>query len=191
MKIVSLLGSPRVNGNSAAIARRLCSAAENHGAQITTYVLNELNFRGCQGCLLCKSKLDRCALQDDLTVVLDTIRDADVVALASPVYYWDISSQMKAFVDRTFSYFVPDFITNPVKSRLPAGKTLVFILAQNNPDRSSFPDIFPKYDYFFKAYGFAESHLIRAYGVHEAGEVESHEDVMKLAEQTAAKICGR
>ena len=154
MKIVSLLGSPRVNGNSAMIARRFCETAKKHGAEVTTYVLNDLQYRGCQGCFLCKTKLDRCALKDDLTGVLDAIREADVVVLASPVYFWDISSQMKTFIDRTFSYLVPDFITNPVKSRLPAGKKLVFILAQNNPDPNSFADIFPKFDYFFKAYGF-------------------------------------
>lgn len=191
MKIVSLQGSPRINGNSAAMAKRFCSTAAKHGAEITTYILNELQYRGCQGCFLCKTKLDRCALKDDLTPVLDSIRDADVVVLASPVYFWDISSQLKTFIDRTFSYLVPDFITNPVKSRLPAGKKLVFILAQNNPDINSFTDIFPKYDYFFKAYGFAESHLIRAFGVGEPGEVEKHHDVMKLAEETAEKICGR
>lgn len=191
MKIVSLLGSPRVNGNSAMIARRFCETAEKHGAQITTYVLNDLQYRGCQGCFLCKTKLDRCALKDDLTGVLDAIREADVVVLASPVYFWDISSQMKTFIDRTFSYLVPDFITNPVKSRLPAGKKLVFVLAQNNPDPNSFADIFPKFDYFFKAYGFTESYLIRAFGVGEAGEVENQQDVMRLAEETAERVCGR
>jgi multimeric flavodoxin WrbA len=191
MKIVNLLGSPRLNGNSAMIARRFCETAEKHGAQIATYVLNDLQYRGCQGCFLCKTKLDRCALKDDLTGVLDAIRETDVVVLASPVYFWDISSQMKTFIDRTFSYLVPDFITNPVKSRLPAGKRLVFILAQNNPDPNSFADIFPKFDYFFKAYGFTESYLIRAFGVGEAGEVVSQQDVMRLAEQTAEKVCGR
>lgn len=191
MKIVSLLGSPRVNGNSAMIARRFCETAEKHGAQIATYVLNDLQYRGCQGCFLCKTKLDRCALKDDLTGVLDAIRETDVVVLASPVYFWDISSQMKTFIDRTFSYLVPDFITNPVKSRLPAGKKLVFILAQNNPDPNSFADIFPKFDYFFKAYGFTESYLIRAFGVGEAGEVENQQDVMRLAEETAERVCGR
>jgi multimeric flavodoxin WrbA len=191
MKIVSLLGSPRVNGNSAMMARRFCETAKKHGAEVTTYVLNDLQYRGCQGCFLCKTKLDRCALNDDLTGVLDAIRAADVVVLASPVYFWDISSQMKTFIDRTFSYLVPDFITNPVKSRLPAGKKLVFILAQNNPDPNSFADIFPKFDYFFKAYGFTESYLIRAFGVGEAGEVESQQDVMRLAEETAERVCGR
>jgi multimeric flavodoxin WrbA len=191
MKIVCLLGSPREKGNSATIANHFCNAAEKFGAEIKTFVLNNLEYRGCQGCMVCKTRLDKCVLEDDLTEVLEAVRATDVVVLASPVYFWDISSQLKSFIDRTFSYLVPDFITNPVKSRLEPGKKLVFILAQNNPDRSSFADIFPKFDYFFKAYGFVERHLIRAYGVNKPGEVQDHEDVMRLAEETAERLCGR
>lgn len=190
MKVVSVLGSPRENGNSATIANRFCATAEKLGSEVKTYVLNNLNYKGCQGCFLCKTKLDKCALNDDLTEVLEAIREADVLVMASPVYYWDISGQLKSFMDRTFSYLVPDFITNPKKSRLEPGKKLVFILAQNNPDRNSFPDIFQKYDYFFKAYGFTERHLIRAFGVSEPGEVEKQEDVMSLAEEKAERLCG-
>jgi multimeric flavodoxin WrbA len=191
MKIVCLLGSPRVNGNSAVIANRFCSSAEKLGAQVKTYLLNDLAYRGCQGCMLCKTKLDRCALEDDLTEVLDAIRETDVVVLASPVYFWDVSSQVKGFLDRTFSYLVPGFITNPVKSRLSPGKKLVFILAQANPDDIMFTDIFPKIDYFFRTFGFDETHLIRACGVGAPGEVETHGKVMELAEKTAEALCGR
>lgn len=190
MRIVCLLGSPRENGNSSTIAARFCDTARSRGAEVRTFALNKLDYRGCQGCMACKTKLDKCALEDDLTEVLEAIRGTDVLVLASPVYYWDVSSQLKAFLDRTFSYLVPDFRTNPQKSRLSPGKKLVFILAQNNPDRDSFRDIFPKFDYFFKAYGFVESHLIRAFGVSEPGEVQTHEDVMELAEKTAETICG-
>jgi len=189
MKIVCLLGSPREKGNSATIANRFCNRAAGLGAEVKTFILNNLEYRGCQGCMACKTKLDRCVQNDDLTEVLEAIRETDVLVLASPVYFYDISGQLKTFMDRTFSYLVPDFITNPKKSRLAPGKKLVFILAQTNPDRSSYPDIFQKFDYIFKAYGFVESHLIRAFGVREPGEVESHEDVMKLAETTAEKIC--
>jgi multimeric flavodoxin WrbA len=139
--------------------------------------------------MACKTKLDRCILEDGLTAVLDAVRETDVLVLASPVYYWDVSSQVKAFLDRTFSYLVPGFMTEPIKSRLAPGKKLVFILAQNNPDQSTFSDIFPKFDYFFKTYGFVESHLIRAFGVGEPGQVSTQEQVMKLAEATAEKIC--
>lgn len=190
MKILCLLGSPREKGNSAAIANRFCKTAEGLGAEVKSFTLNNLQYRGCQGCLACKTKLDRCALNDDLTEVLDAVRETDVLVLASPVYFWDISSQLKTFIDRTFSYLVPDFMINPVKTRLAPGKKLVFILSQNNPDRNSFADIYPKIQYFSQTYGFVESHLIRAFGVSEPGEVENHEDVMNLAETTARKICG-
>ncbi|MGO9556070.1 MAG: flavodoxin family protein [Syntrophobacteraceae bacterium] len=191
MNIVCLLGSPREKGNSAAIANRFCSTAQGLGAEVKTFTLNNLKYRGCQGCMACKTKLDRCALSDDLTEVLEAVRETDVLVLASPVYFWDISSQLKSFIDRTYSYLVPDFKTNPRKSRLAPGKKLVFILAQNNPDRSSFSDIVTKFQYFSQAYGFVDSHVIRAFGVSEPGEVESHGDVMKLAETTAEKICNK
>jgi len=190
MKIVSVLGSPREKGNSATIAKHFCDAALRFGAEVQTYALNKLEYRGCQGCMACKTGLDRCVLEDDLTEVLEAVRETDVLVVASPVYFWDISGQLKTFIDRTFSYLVPDFITNPNKSRLAPGKKLVCILAQNNRDRSSFPDIFRKIDYFFNAYGFVDRQLIRAFGVNEPGEVAAHDDVMMLAEKAAEKLCG-
>jgi multimeric flavodoxin WrbA len=189
MKIVCLLGSPRKNGNSAVIAKRFSDTAAKLGAQVATFALNELNYRGCQACMACKTKLDRCALSDDLTEVLDAIRDADAVVLASPVYFWEVTGQVKAFIDRTFSYLTPDFMTGPVKSRLAPGKKLVFILTQGNPDPNLFGDIFPKIDYFFKTYGFDERHLIRACGVSEPGEAARLGEVMAQAQAAAEKIC--
>jgi multimeric flavodoxin WrbA len=190
VKIVCVLGSPRENANSSMIANRFSTAAKKFGSEVKTFVLNDLTFRGCQGCMLCKTQLDRCAVKDDLTEVLDAIRDTDVLVLASPVYYWDVSGQLKCFLDRTFSYLVPDFYTNPVKSRLAPGKKLVLILAQANPDQNMFTDIFPKFDYFFRSYGFNDTRLVRACGVGAPGEVENRADVMKLAEELAAELCG-
>jgi multimeric flavodoxin WrbA len=190
MKIVSVLGSPRENSNSSTIANRFCTTAEKFGGEVQTFVLNNLEYRGCQGCMACKTKLDRCILEDDLTEVLNAVRETDVLVLASPVYYWDVSGQLKCFLDRTFSYLVPDFYTNPVKSRLSPGKKLLLVLAQANPDETMFTDIFPKFDFFFKTYGFSDTHLIRACGVGAPGEVGNRVNVMTLAEETAMKMCG-
>lgn len=189
MKIVCLLGSPRKNGNSAAIARRFCDTAEKFGAEVKTFVLNEMRFRGCQGCFLCKTELDRCFLQDDLTEALDAIRETDILVIASPVYFWDIPGQLKLFLDRTFSYLKPDFMTNPEPSRLPPGKKFLFIQTQANPDESLFTNIYPKLDYFFERYGFNDRSLIRACAVRGPGEVTSREDVMKLAQESAERLC--
>ncbi len=187
-KIVALLGSPRANGNSSAIAGRFMETAKKYGGETKTYSLNKMKFRGCQACMMCKEKLDRCALKDDLEPVLDEIRDADVLVLASPVYFADITAQMKMFIDRTYSYYVPDFMNNPVPGRLHPGKQLVFIQTQAQPEENFFNDIYPKYEFFFQFLGFKDNHLIRAVGVNDEGDAEKQESIMKHAEDLAAKI---
>ena len=184
MKIVSLLGSPRTKGNSATIANRFTETAAKLGAEVRTFELNKLQYRGCQGCYACKKKLDHCALKDDLTEVLEAVREADVVLLATPVYYGDITSQLKAFIDRSFSYLKPDFHTNPKPSRLNQ-KKLVFVISQGNPDEALFADIFPRYEQFLKWLGFSDSRLIRACGVGPATADVVPEEVLRQAEEAA------
>jgi len=188
MKIVCVSGSPRPKGNSAAIAQRFCDTAVAKGAIVETFALNKLSYKGCQACMTCKTKLDRCVLKDDLTQVLDAIRDADILVMATPVYYGEVSSQLKAFIDRTFSYLKPDYTTNPQPSRLPGPKKLVFIQAQAQPEENAFADIFPRYQFFFKWYGFADSHLIRACGVLNAGDVQNQPQVLDKAQTLAETL---
>jgi multimeric flavodoxin WrbA len=188
MEIVCLLGSPRQKGNSATVAGRFCDKARERGANVTTFVLNRLKYRGCQGCMMCKTKLDRCVLEDDLAEVLDAVRGADVLVMATPIYFGEVSSQLKGFIDRTFSYFVPDYATNPKPSRLPPGKKLVFVQTQGQPDERLYADVYPRYEYFFRWSGFKDNHLIRACGLYGQKDVVGREDVMKLAVETAERI---
>ena len=190
MKTVCLLGSPRPKGNSTIIAKRYCDAAEGFGTDVQIFNLNKLRYRGCQACMTCKTKLDKCVLKDDLSEILELVRNADVLVMATPTYYGDVSSQLKAFVDRTFSYLVPDYQENPNPSRLLPGKKFVFIQTQGDPDDNAFSEVFPRYETFFKWYGFDETYLVRACGVGDAGEVETHEEVLKMAEETAQKLMG-
>ena len=192
MKVLCLLGSPRAKSNSSTLAKRFCDTVERLGASVQCYSLKDLKYSGCTGCEICKTNLDKCVLIDDLSEVLDAVYQTDVLVMASPVYYGDISSQLKAFVDHTFSYLLPDYLTNPVHSRLPPGKKLVFILAQANAEKTCYTDIYPKYEHFFNwYYGFEDNHLIRACGVRNPGDVEAQEDIMKLAENAAKRILVR
>lgn len=186
-KIACLMGSPRPNSNSACLARRFCEKAESLGASARTFTLNKLSYRGCQACMVCKTKLDHCVLKDDLSEVLEAVKEADILVIATPTYYGEVSSQVKAFIDRTYSYLVPDYMTNPNPSRLAPGKRMVFIQSQAQPDEKAFADVFPRYDYFFRWYGFRDNLLIRACGFGPPGEVEKRGDLMSLAEETAVK----
>jgi multimeric flavodoxin WrbA len=126
-------------------------------------------------------------LNDDLTEVLSAVAAADLVVLASPVYYGDITSQLKGFIDRTYSYLVPDYLTNPQPSRL-SPKKLVFVLTQGHPDEALFADIFPRYELFLKWMGFSEITLIRTCGIGPGSVDAVPEQVLQQADATAHKL---
>ncbi|GFO58241.1 FMN reductase [Geomonas silvestris] len=187
MKIVSLLGSPRPNSNSSAIANRFLKTAQELGAETTCFTLNRLNYRGCQGCYVCKTTLDHCVLRDDLAQVLDAVAEADLVVLASPVYYGEVTSQLKGFLDRTFSYLVPDYRTSATPTRL-SPKKLVFVQTQGHPDEEMFADIFQRYEHFLKWTGFTEATLIRACGIGPGSVDAPPEEALREAEAVARRL---
>ncbi len=189
MKVVAVLGSPRTTGNSATLAKRFCETAAKLGAEVQTFVLQELDYNGCIACMGCKTTSEKCVVEDDLTQVLGAVAETDVLVMATAVYYADVTSQLKAFIDRTFSYLVPDFFTNPNPSRLSPGKALVFVQTQAF-DENLHTDVFSRYGGAFKAMGFSDGHLIRGWGLGGPDEAGKRDDLMKLAEETARKVLG-
>jgi multimeric flavodoxin WrbA len=185
MKIVAVLGSPRPQSNSSALAYKFLNTARERGAEIKIYPLNQLEYKGCQACRACKINSEACVQKDDLAEVLDAVKGADVLVLASPVYFGDVSGQMKCFIDRTYSYVSADFTT-----RLAAGKKAVIILVQANPDEKEFSDIFPRYKRFLKSQGFEEVALLRGVGAWEAGDIEQQTAVMDRAAALAREMAG-
>lgn len=187
MEIVALLGSPRASGNSAFIAERFLKAARKKGARTTVFALNKMRYRGCQACDACKTRTEHCVLKDDLTPVLEAVQRADVLLLATPVYYGDVTAQMKGFIDRTFCFFTPDFRDNGHQSRLPSGRKLVMVLTQG-AQPGYFQDVFSRYSHFLSYHGFTEAHLIRACELVGPQEVRRKAAVLKLAEKTASLV---
>jgi len=187
MQVVAVLGSPRTTGNSSAIARRFLDTAAKLGANTRAFELNKLSCRGCQGCYACKKELDKCIVKDDLAVVLSAVREADVVVLASPIYFGEITAQLKTFIDRAFSYLKPDYITNPQPSRL-SQKKLLFVLSQGHPDENLFSDVYPRYSEFLKWMGFSDIKLIRACGIGPGIGDAVPENIMKKADEVARNL---
>jgi multimeric flavodoxin WrbA len=189
MKISCLIGSPRKNSNSAAIAARFTETAASLGAKVDTVVLNQLNYHGCQACMGCKTTSDKCVLKDDLAGVLESLKEADIIVMALPVYCSDVPGQFKCFIDRTYSYMKPDYLSNSNPSRVPPGKKLVFILTQGAPMDDLFADIPQRYLGFLKrSMGFGETYLIRGVGVGGGGAVGVPDQYLKKAEELARSI---
>jgi multimeric flavodoxin WrbA len=188
MKIVALFGSPRANGNTATLAKTFNKTAEELGAVVQTFLLNKLDAKGCQACDACKTEADHCVIKDDLADVLESVKNADVLVAATPIYFADISAQFKIFVDRCYSYLEP-FEIMPEASRLKAGKKFVLITAQNRGE-DMFAEVCTKYRMIFEFLGFKETHLIRGCDLMKADalKTKNRHDLIELSKETARKV---
>lgn len=188
MHIACLLGSPRKNGNSAVLARYFLAAAETFGATASVHDLNSLQMRGCQACYACKKGSEICVVQDDLAPVLDDVFNADLVLMAAPIYYSDVSAQLKMFIDRTFAYLVPGYIAREKKTRFAEQKKTLFILTQGHRDPEMFSDILPRYQKILSWPGF-DIIPVRAVDVYFEGDVEKRADLFAELDRLAEQLC--
>jgi len=189
MKIICVLGSPRERGNSNAIVRKFCETVKGEGVDIQEVNLNKLDFKGCQGCMSCKTKTDRCVVKDDLEHVLDSIHETDLLVISSPVYMGGVTGQLKCFLDRTFSFLTPDFKTNPEPSRLPKGKKALIVTTQGAPE-GMFTDVPAHLEMLLERYGFSNIKIIRGCEIRDLGDAEKDNKLMDTAVQTAKELVG-
>jgi len=188
MRAAVILGSPRYTGNSTILADIFCEKFDDRDVPVVRHQLNNLNIRGCQACSACKGKSETCVVKDDLTPVLADVANADIIVLATPVYWGDISGQMKLFVDRTYSYLKPDFMFREDKHRLPPGKKLVWIQTQGG-NETQFGDVFSRYNLFWEQLGFfEESHVIRGCNAPLNATILDQQDLINEAEELAQKL---
>ncbi len=107
-KVYAINGSPRRNKNTAQMLDKALEGvkAEFPDAEVERINLFDLNFTSCKSCFACKRKDEKfkatCALKDDLTPVLEKLKDADALIFGSPIYYRTITGQMHSFYERLF-----------------------------------------------------------------------------------------
>ena len=103
-KIVILNGSPRKKGNTSALVKAFTQGAESAGHTVTEFFLDSMNIHSCKGCFGGHSGRDSpCVQRDDMDKIYPAVRECDVIVLASPLYYWNMSGQIRNAVDRLFA----------------------------------------------------------------------------------------
>lgn len=103
-KIVVLNGSPRKNGNTSMLAEAFSEGAKSAGHTVTDFFLDDLNIHGCKGCFGGNSsRVCPCVQRDDMDKIYPAVRECDVVVLASPLYYWNLSGQLLTVLNRLFA----------------------------------------------------------------------------------------
>lgn len=103
MKVTAFNGSPRTDGNTAHLIRHVFAALEAEGIETELYQLGGRKIRGCAACYGCfRNKDGRCAVDNDVVnECIEKMRESDGIILASPTYFADVSTEIKALIDRS------------------------------------------------------------------------------------------
>lgn len=100
--VLIISSSPRKNGNSQMLCEAFKKGVEESGNFAKLIRLAEKNIGNCKGCDFCMKNDGVCVQKDDMSEILDAYKKADVLVLATPVYFHGVCAQMKTFIDRTY-----------------------------------------------------------------------------------------
>ena len=101
--IVVLSGSPRKNGNTDRLVAAFVEGAMSAGKKVTVFRVADMQIAGCRGCNQCFAQNGVCVQTDDAQIILDALKEADAYVLASPIYFFSLSAQIRLAIDRTYA----------------------------------------------------------------------------------------
>jgi len=180
LKVLGIMGSPRIKGNTDLLLDEALAGAGSRGAEVDKIVVDRLKIAPCKeyyGCL----KDGNCVIRDDMDDIYPKLLDADIVIVASPTFFYSLSAQLKALIDRCQALWARRYI---LKQELPeAGRKGAFIGVAATEGKQLFDGSILTIKYFFKTIGveYAGDLLIR--GIDKKGEIREHPTALSDALQ--------
>lgn len=176
-RIVILNGSPRIKGNTAGLIDAFTQGAEQAGHIVIRFDLQKMDIHPCLGCLGGgKNAQYPCVQKDDMAKIYPHYETADVLVLASPMYYWNITAQLKTAFDRLFAVTEKDS-----DYRTPKQHCVLLMAAEGNtPD--NFEPVEHYYHSLLKHLGWDNLGEVYAGGVMQVGDITGHPSLEKARE---------
>lgn len=170
-KIMILNGSPRKNGNTVGLIEAFTRGAADAGNEVVQFDLQQMNIHPCLGCFGGgKNPESPCVQKDDMDKIYPFYKEADVVVLASPLYYWNISGQLKCAFDRLFAVAeCNSAYENPQK------ESVLLMAAEGN----GFQETMYWYDNLMKHIKWKSLGTVLAEGVMDVGDIKGKEVLEK------------
>ena len=174
-KIVVLNGSPRKSGNTAALVREFTRGAEEAGHTVTEFFLDGMDIHGCKGCFGGHSSREcPCVQKDDMGRIYPAVKNCDVVVLASPLYYWNLSGQLRTAVDRLFALEEGD--GNLLRGNSRA--SCLLMAAEGN----GFEDVLTYYDHLMEHLRWTNLGHVLAGGNGDVGDIDGKPELQAAYE---------
>lgn len=185
MKILGLAGSPRKGGNTDVLLGQFLRGAQSAGAQTETIRLVDLKVAPCIGCEKCFEK-GTCWNHDDALIMYDKMLSADIVVLASPVYFYTVSAQAKMLIDRCQALWARRHVLKQ-KDWAPGGRG-VLIATGGSKGKDLFDGMKLTAKYFFDALGKTLDGTLCYRKVDEMKAILDHPEILDEVESSGIKF---
>jgi multimeric flavodoxin WrbA len=186
MKILGIMGSPRKRGNTDLLLDEALRGARSQGAEVEKLMISELDISPCREIYACLRD-GNCVIDDDMQQVYVKLLEADHIILASPMFFYGLTSQVKALIDRCQALWVRKHILKQLPPRTTERKG-VFISVGATKGKRLFDGAILTVKYFFDAIDVQYSAELLIRGVDKKGEIKKHPTALSEAFQIGRRL---
>lgn len=168
-KVVIISTSLRKSSNSEILAKQFEKGSAEAGNDVELITLAGKSIGFCTGCLVCQ-KTQRCVIQDDAVEIAEKVKEADVLVFATPIYYYEMSGQMKTLLDRCNPIFPSDY----------AFRDVYLLTTAADEDESAMDGTIKGMQGWIDCFTKARlAGVVRGVGIGDSGEAWKHEELLK------------
>jgi len=187
MKVLGVMGSPRIGGNTDLLLDEALKGAQEQGAEVEKLTLDRMKITACKEIYHCLED-GTCPLKDDMTPVYDKLLAADAVIIATPIFFYAVSAQMLSFMSRCQALWARKYWLKNLDTPVKRGG-FIAVGATKGANLFEGPKLTAKY--FFKAINadYTADLLIRS--VDKKAEIKDHPDYLAAAHELGKKIAAK
>ncbi|KPK24649.1 MAG: hypothetical protein AMJ70_01365 [Dehalococcoidia bacterium SG8_51_3] len=184
MKVLGIMGSPRLKGNTDLLLDEALKGAQSRQAEVEKLIVDKMKITPCKEYYACL-KDGNCVMRDDMDTIIPKLIEVDGIIVASPMFFYGVTAQLKALIDRCQALWVR---RNILKTIPDSNKRGVFIGVGATKGKQLFDGSVLVIKYFFQAFGaeYVDELLVR--GVDKRGEIKEHPDLLKKAFELGERL---
>ena len=188
MKVISINGSRRKKGNTEYLLQTILTPAKKSGVETESIFLGDYNIGACTGCEGCKNSWE-CIIKDDFSKLITKIDEADGIVLASPTYWYSVTSDMKRFIDRCYSLIqFPVTRKNWIGKYQSSGKACVTAAVCEQSEDAAMGNTLSLLTDFSNDIGLDVIDSVKGLGFFEAGSIKSDHKLLQRAEMAGQNL---
>jgi multimeric flavodoxin WrbA len=189
MKVAAFNGSPRKGGNTESLLWEALRPIEYAGHDVAKFNLNEMSIKPCQDCGGCQ-ETGVCVWKDDMTLITSAIRESDRLILASPVFFFGLSAQAKAMIDRCQAFWCEKYLLKRPIPEGPHGRKGLLLLVGGMKKEIGIECGNATATAFFRTVSVPEHETVSFLGIDEKGAVCDHKTALNDVYLAGRRLIG-